>query len=275
MDIAAFRERTTATYHRRRDQAKDLVDRIPILGRLFNEIVRIEFIDRCMLIAAQGLLALIPMLVVLAAFLPNLTQDAIGSFTSAAGIGEAGEGQVQNQVDPEQVRAQTGLIGIAYVVGHMVGNLQLFQGPEKINAYAAMLQGPLKSAVWAARIVLLSDGKSVRGRDPLSAASEAEAERVPVYTVALGTESGTIETRSGTEPVPPDRETLELIAERSGGRAFAVEDAARLREVYQRLGEQVVTEQRKQEITGAFAGGALLLLLAGIAASLRWFGRVI
>ena len=126
-----------------------------------------------------------------------------------------------------------------------------------------------------AAIVLLSDGKSVRGRDPLAAASVAKQERVPIYTVALGTDQGTIETRSGTEPVPPDPETLELIAERSGGRAFAVEDAERLREVYQRLGEQVISEQRKQEVTGAFAGAALLLLLAGVAASLRWFGRVI
>ena len=57
MDLAAWRERATATFELRRDQAKDLVDRIPILGRLLNEVVRIEFIDRCMLIAAQGLLA--------------------------------------------------------------------------------------------------------------------------------------------------------------------------------------------------------------------------
>ena len=74
MDLAAWRARATATFEVRRDQAKDLVDRIPILGRLLNEVVRIEFIDRCMLIAAQGLLALIPMLVVLAAFFPRLTE---------------------------------------------------------------------------------------------------------------------------------------------------------------------------------------------------------
>src|SRR6187551_3805403 len=94
----------------------DLIDRIPILGRLVSEFLRIEFIDRCMLIAAQGLLALIPMLVVLAAFLPDLTSEAIGSFTNAAGIGTSGEGQVQRQVSPEEVRAQTGLIGIAITI---------------------------------------------------------------------------------------------------------------------------------------------------------------
>jgi succinate dehydrogenase / fumarate reductase cytochrome b subunit len=54
------------------------------------------------------------------------------------------------------VMAVTGLIGIAYVIGHMVGNLQVFQGADKINAYAAMLHGPLKSFVWAARLVLLA-----------------------------------------------------------------------------------------------------------------------
>jgi succinate dehydrogenase / fumarate reductase cytochrome b subunit len=54
------------------------------------------------------------------------------------------------------VMAVTGLIGVAYVIGHMAGNLQVFQGAEKINAYAATLHGPLKGVVWAARVVLLA-----------------------------------------------------------------------------------------------------------------------
>lgn len=125
-----------------------------------------------------------------------------------------------------------------------------------------------------AAIVLLSDGKSVRGRDPLMLADEAADAGVPIYTVALGTDFGTIETRSGTEEVPPDPATLEQIAERSGGSAYAVEDADKLSEVYRRLGSQVISEEREQEITAAFAGGALLLLVLGVGASLRWFGRV-
>ena len=108
-----MRERLTATYQSRRDQAMDLVDRIPILGRLVNEFIRIELIDRCMLIAAQGLLALIPMLVVIAAFFPHLSAEAVGSFTDATGLGSGGDSQIQSQVDEDQVRAQTGLIGIA------------------------------------------------------------------------------------------------------------------------------------------------------------------
>jgi succinate dehydrogenase / fumarate reductase cytochrome b subunit len=62
----------------------------------------------------------------------------------------------RSAIGKKAVMALTGVIGIAYVIGHMVGNLQLFQGAEKINGYAAILQGPLKSAVWAARLVLLA-----------------------------------------------------------------------------------------------------------------------
>jgi Ca-activated chloride channel family protein len=131
-----------------------------------------------------------------------------------------------------------------------------------------------------AAIVLLSDGKSVRGRDPLDAAREAADAKVPIYTVALGTPGGTIESKTpngGTrlEPVPPDPETLAQIAEITGGRTFDVADAGRLQEVYERLGRQVATERRPREITSAFAGGALLLIAAGALASLRWFGRFV
>ena len=52
--------------------------------------------------------------------------------------------------------AATGLIGVAYVIAHMVGNLQVFQGADKLNGYAAMLHGPFKGALWAARAVLLA-----------------------------------------------------------------------------------------------------------------------
>jgi succinate dehydrogenase / fumarate reductase cytochrome b subunit len=51
--------------------------------------------------------------------------------------------------------AVTGLVMFGFVVMHMVGNLQIFEGPEKINAYAKFLrvEPPL---LWAARLVLLA-----------------------------------------------------------------------------------------------------------------------
>jgi succinate dehydrogenase / fumarate reductase cytochrome b subunit len=51
--------------------------------------------------------------------------------------------------------AVTGLIGVGFVVGHMVGNLQMFQGPEKINSYAHFLHHTVGGALWMARLVLI------------------------------------------------------------------------------------------------------------------------
>jgi succinate dehydrogenase / fumarate reductase cytochrome b subunit len=51
--------------------------------------------------------------------------------------------------------AVTGLIGVGFVVGHMLGNLQMFQGPEKMNSYAHFLKS-LGGLLWVARGVLLA-----------------------------------------------------------------------------------------------------------------------
>ncbi len=125
-------------------------------------------------------------------------------------------------------------------------------------------------------IVLLSDGVSVRGPDPVTVAAEAAKAKIPVYTIALGTAQGTIEDKNGnTQEVPPDPAALRQIAEETGGETFAISDADELTQVYEKLGSQLATEERPEEVTGFVAGGALLLLLTGVGASLRWFGRVV
>ena len=123
-----------------------------------------------------------------------------------------------------------------------------------------------------AAVVLLSDGTSTHGRDPLPVADEARAMGIPVYTVALGTPEGTL---PDGERVPPDVEALRAIAERSGGEAFTAEQADALSAVYERLGSEVATEREDREVTAAFAGGALLLLGAGSGLSLLWFRRLL
>jgi succinate dehydrogenase / fumarate reductase cytochrome b subunit len=50
--------------------------------------------------------------------------------------------------------AVTGVVLIGFVVGHLVGNLQVFEDPDKINGYAHFLQS-LGPGLWAARIILL------------------------------------------------------------------------------------------------------------------------
>jgi succinate dehydrogenase / fumarate reductase cytochrome b subunit len=51
--------------------------------------------------------------------------------------------------------ASTGLALLGFVAGHLAGNLQMFAGPEKINAYAEFLHSNQKP-LWVARIGLLA-----------------------------------------------------------------------------------------------------------------------
>lgn len=50
--------------------------------------------------------------------------------------------------------AVTGLLLFGFVIAHLIGNLQLFAGPEKLNAYAKML-ADTGALLWVARIGLL------------------------------------------------------------------------------------------------------------------------
>jgi succinate dehydrogenase / fumarate reductase cytochrome b subunit len=50
--------------------------------------------------------------------------------------------------------AITGFILFGFVAGHLLGNLQIFIGPDRLNAYAAFLKGNLE-LLWGTRIVLL------------------------------------------------------------------------------------------------------------------------
>ncbi len=121
-------------------------------------------------------------------------------------------------------------------------------------------------------IVLLSDGKETHGRDPLPVADEAKKLGIPIYTVALGTASGTL---PNGDAVPPDTTTLQEIATRSGGQAFTAVDTNALSAVYKKLGSEVAMKKQPREVTAGFAGGAAILLLLASALSLRWFRRLL
>ena len=130
-----------------------------------------------------------------------------------------------------------------------------------------------------AAIVLISDGASDVGSDPIAAARQAAVDHIPIYTVVLGTQNGTVTEKRGTRtvtvPVPPDPQQLGEIARVSHGQAFTAADASHLNTVYQHLGAQLSHKKVKHEVTASFAGGGLLLLLVGSVASLAWFGRLI
>jgi len=135
-----------------------------------------------------------------------------------------------------------------------------------------------KAARPASAIVLLSDGKTTTGRDPVEVARIAKRLGVPVYTVALGTADATIPNPvSPLSPpiaVPPDPETLREIAKLSGGRSFTSDDAGQLRSIYSELGSRLATKHQQREMTAGFAGAGLVLLLAAGLLSLPRVGRL-
>ncbi len=129
-------------------------------------------------------------------------------------------------------------------------------------------------------VLLLSDGEpSPDTLDPIQAAQEANDRGVKVFTVALGTDEGTVTLTDefGNEqviPVPPDRETLSQVAETTGAQFFDAPTEQALEQVYASLGSKIGTTTEERDVSYLFAaGGAALLLVAG-GLSLAWFSRL-
>jgi len=99
---------------------------------------------------------------------------------------------------------------------------------------------------------------------------------VPVYTIALGTQTGVIDSpdNPGTPfPVPPDEETLRQVARMTDGQFFSAPSAADLQAVYDNIGSRVGVVHEPREITSAFAAAGALLLALGSAFALVFFNR--
>ena len=63
---------------------------------------------------------------------------------------------IHSTIGRKILMALSGLVLVLFVMGHMLGNLQIFLGPDVINAYAYKLHHLLpSSALWAVRLVLL------------------------------------------------------------------------------------------------------------------------
>jgi Ca-activated chloride channel family protein len=126
-----------------------------------------------------------------------------------------------------------------------------------------------------ARIVLLSDGYSTVGREATQAVDAAKAAQVPVSTIAFGTDYGTLDLDGETVPVPVDRNTLEKIANDTGGSYSEAASASQLEQVYQDLGSQIGYTTEPKDVSPWFVRGGLLFAFLGILASLLWTNRLL
>ncbi|MGP4008251.1 VWA domain-containing protein [Streptomyces sp. 4N124] len=126
-----------------------------------------------------------------------------------------------------------------------------------------------------AHVVLLSDGANTSGRSVESAAAEIAADRIPVSTIAYGTEDGVIEFPDGRVlQVPVDGPALEALAERTGGDFHEAATGEELQDVYEDIGSSVGHRTEEREIWQWFVAAGLITALAAAATSLLWFSRL-
>lgn len=129
----------------------------------------------------------------------------------------------------------------------------------------------------SAAVVLLSDGQSNVGPDPLKVAKIAADRGVRIYTVGMGTSEGvTLSVEGWSMRVRLDEDILKKIATITRGEYFRADAAAELSRIYRELSARLAIEKhRTTEVTAIFAGiGAGLAMLAALL-SLLWFNRIL
>jgi Ca-activated chloride channel family protein len=124
-------------------------------------------------------------------------------------------------------------------------------------------------------VVLLSDGENTVGRTNDEAAAAASDEGRPVYTVAVGTDGGTVTLPDGSsQAVPVNRPALQDLANKTGGRFFSAYSSDELHQVYEDLGRTLTKEPVQKDVSGWFVGGAMGFLALAALGSLLWFARL-
>jgi Ca-activated chloride channel family protein len=126
-----------------------------------------------------------------------------------------------------------------------------------------------------AAIILLSDGENNEAPDPLVAAQMAAQRGVRIYTVGLGSPTGTTVHINGFSiHTQLDEATLQQIAQLTSGVYYNAQNEKDLHKVYADLSTQLVIKPEKTELTSLFAGAGLVILLIGGLFSLLWFSRL-
>jgi Ca-activated chloride channel family protein len=130
-------------------------------------------------------------------------------------------------------------------------------------------------------VVLLSDGEPTVGRPVETAIAEAILARIPVATVALGTDLGEVTVEDPdlpgqfeVVPVPVNEDSLRLVAEQTGGSFFATSSPEELAAVYNDIGTAIGFELVDRDISDRFVVLALATAFLTSVLSLSWFQRL-
>lgn len=146
------------------------------------------------------------------------------------------------------------------------------RGKEKQEEFKPVPPGSYTSAA----IILLTDGQTTTGPDPVEASIMAAERGVRVYTIGIGTAAGEILTGDGwAMHVRLDEEPLKQIADNTKAQYFYAGTSADLARIYKMLNSRLTLERKESEISALFAAGAALLAVLSAALSMLWFNRVL
>ncbi|HEY7174995.1 MAG TPA: VWA domain-containing protein [Micromonosporaceae bacterium] len=166
-------------------------------------------------------------------------------------------------------------------IAQAIDGLQLAEatatGEAVFTCLSAIQSVPTDGATGAppARIVLLSDGYRTAGRPIEEAAAAAAAARVPVSTIAFGTDNGTVDIEGETQRVPVDRASLQELAQLTHGHYYAAASLSELHQVYQDMGSSIGFKTVPREVTQWYVGIALLFAFAAAGLGLLWTSRMV
>ena len=158
--------------------------------------------------------------------------------------------------------------------------LGLIEDGTAIGAALAASVNRLRDLKGKSRIVILmTDGQNNAGKvPPLTAAEAAQTLGIKVYTIGVGTRGSARVPytdafgikRYAMQPVDIDEETLQKIADNTGGKYFRADNSLALRKIYEEIDSLEKTEvevkkfQRYQELFPWFVLPSLVILLLEI-----------
>jgi Ca-activated chloride channel family protein len=163
----------------------------------------------------------------------------------------------------------------------------------------AKVTGNTGSGYAAATIVVLTDGANTQGVNPKTAAEQAAARHVRVYTIGFGTTTPSAMVcdpsqiadgggfggfgggggggggfgfggRGGVNPLIIDEDALKQVADTTGGRYYRAVDAGQLQSALKDLPSTITVTHKHVDLAHTFAGIGGLLVALAIGLSLWW-----
>lgn len=147
----------------------------------------------------------------------------------------------------------------------------LDQPPRRDDSVRPVAPGSYKSAA----IILLTDGQTTTGPEPVEAARMAAERGVRIFTVGVGTPQGEIIGAEGwSMRVRLDEDALKQIASVTNAEYFFAGNAPDLTKIYKTLNSRLVLEKKTTEVTAIFAAVAAVLAILSAMLSMLWFNRI-